>query len=264
MNTPTILKKIIDRKWEEVKERSAITTLAQLESLVKTAPPSRGFVNSIEQRIKNGDPAVIAEIKKASPSKGVLRENFHPDLIAKSYAQAGAACLSVLTDADFFKGHESYLQQARQACELPVIRKDFIVDPYQVFEAKAINADAILLIVSALEFGQMKEVYNLAAKLDLDVLVEVHDGEELELAQKLDCKLVGINNRNLHTFDVTLDTTLGLLKEIKNDRIVITESGILNKDDVKLMQDNKVNGFLVGEAFMRAQEPGEELSRLFF
>ena len=170
----------------------------------------------------------------------------------------------MLTDADFFKGHESYLQQARQACELPVIRKDFLVDPYQVFEAKAISADAILLIASALEFGQMKELYNLAIKLGLDVLVEVHDGEELELAQKLDCKLVGINNRNLHTFDVSLDTTLGLLKDIHKDRIVITESGIFTKDDVKLMQDHNVNGFLVGEAFMRAQEPGEELARLFF
>ncbi|BCE00824.1 indole-3-glycerol phosphate synthase TrpC [Marinicellulosiphila megalodicopiae] len=264
MNTPTILKKIIDRKWEEVKERSAITTLAQLEDQIKSTGPARGFVKNIEQRILNGVPAVIAEIKKASPSKGTLREDFYPDLIAKSYAQAGAACLSILTDADFFKGHESYLQQARQACELPVIRKDFIVDPYQVFEAKAINADAILLIVSALEFGQMKDLYQLAGKIGLDVLVEVHDGEELELAQKLDCRLVGINNRNLHTFDVTLDTTLGLLKDVHKDRIVITESGIITKEDVKLMQDHNVNGFLVGEAFMRADEPGEELSRLFF
>jgi len=264
VNTPTILKKIIDRKWQEVEERSSLTSLGELEKQAKLIQPARGFVNAILQKNQQGLPAVIAEVKQASPSKGILRDPFIPAEIAKSYQLGGAACLSVLTDQDFFKGHEDYLKQAWQACDLPIIRKDFIVDPYQVFEAKAIAADAILLIVSALEFGQMKELYTLAGKLGLDVLVEVHDGEELELAQKLDCKLVGINNRNLHTFEVSLNTTIDLLKDIQKDRIVVTESGILNKDDVLLMQKHKVNSFLVGEAFMRAEDPGKKLSELFF
>ena len=264
MNTPTILKKIIDRKWQEVAERSAEVSLGELEAQAKLVKPARGFVNAILQKNAQGLAGVIAEAKQASPSKGILRDPFIPAEIAKSYQQGGAACLSVLTDRDFFKGHEQYLQQAWQACTLPIIRKDFIVDPYQVFEAKAIAADAILLIVSALEFGQMQELYQLAGKLGLDVLVEVHDGEELELAQKLDCQLVGINNRNLHTFDVSLNTTLDLLKDIHKDRVVVTESGIFNKDDVLLMQKHHVKSFLVGEAFMRADDPGQKLAELFF
>jgi indole-3-glycerol phosphate synthase len=213
--------------------------------------------------LANGQAAVIAEIKKASPSKGVLREDFRPAQIAQSYASGGAACLSVLTDADYFQGHEDYLQQAREACDLPVIRKDFIIDPYQVYEARAINADCILLIVAALEDERMRELSELAHELGMDVLVEVHDAEELQRALKLNIPLMGINNRNLRTFETSLDTTLDLLDSIPDDRIVVTESGIHTAEDVVLMRNNQVNTFLVGEAFMRADEPGEKLSELF-
>lgn len=264
MNTPTILKKIIDRKWQEIDERSKAVSLGDLEKLAARQTPARGFSNAIAKKIDAGLSGVISEIKKASPSKGVLRENFIPDEIAKSYEQGGAACLSVLTDSDFFQGHEDFLMQARAACSLPVIRKDFIVDPYQVFEAKAIGADAILLIVSALEFDQMSELQKIAKRLDLDVLVEVHDGEELEQGLKLDNKLIGINNRNLHTFDLSLDTTIGLLPNIPKDRIVVCESGIHAVKDVELMRSHNVNSFLVGESFMKAEDPGEKLKELFF
>lgn len=264
MSVPTILQNIIARKYEEVAERRAQTPLAELEALSAAAEPVRGFAQALQSRAAARKPAVIAEIKKASPSKGVLREHFVPVDIAASYEKGGAACLSILTDVDFFQGHDDYLRQARAACSLPVIRKDFLVDPYQVVEARAMGADCILLIVSALEDGQMAELAAVAAEQGLDVLVEVHDGEELDRALRLDTRLIGINNRNLHTFDVTLDTTLELLPRVPADHLLVTESGILNRADVDLMLAHDVFGFLVGEAFMRAVEPGTELRRLFF
>jgi len=262
-DTPDILKKIIQRKYEEITERKAKVSQQQLIEVAEKADAPRGFVSAIESKINTGHAAVIAEIKKASPSKGLLRENFIPAEIAKSYEQHGAACLSVLTDHDFFQGHEFYLQEARAACSLPVIRKDFIVDPYQVFEARAISADAILLIVSALNDEQLIELSDLAMQLDMDVLVEVHDASELERALLLNLPLIGINNRNLSTFETSLDTTLDLLSSIPENHIVITESGIHTPADVALMREHYVNGFLVGEAFMRAEEPGLQLSTLF-
>ena len=262
-DTPDILKKIIKRKQEEIAERSQCVDIKELESLLSSASPVRGFVNSIQTRINNGQAAVIAEIKKASPSKGVLRENFFPSEIAKSYEQGGAACLSVLTDIDFFQGSDEYLQQARAACSLPVIRKDFIIDPYQVYEARSMGADCILLIVAALDDVRLKELNDLAHQLGLDVLIEVHDKQELERALPLNNKLVGINNRNLRTFDVSLNTTLDLLDIIPDDRIVVTESGIFTQEDVSLMRSHHVNAFLVGEAFMRAEDPGTELAKVF-
>jgi indole-3-glycerol phosphate synthase len=261
--TPDILKKILARKGEEIAERSASVSMADLEQQIGAADPVRPFVGAMEDKIASGHAAVIAEIKKASPSKGVLREDFDPAAIARSYAEHGAACLSVLTDKDFFQGGEDYLQQARAACALPVIRKDFIVDAYQVVEARVINADCILLIVSALEDQQMAELMAQAHELGMDVLVEVHDGEELERALKLDTRLVGINNRNLRTFETSLNTTLSLLERIPSDRMVVTESGILRPEDVQLMRDSDVHAFLVGEAFMRAEDPGAELAKLF-
>lgn len=266
--TPTVLKKIVARKYEEVEERSAECSLGQLEQQIKQqkggATDPRGFVASMEDSLKAGRSAVIAEVKKASPSKGVLRDPFEPAEIATSYQEGGASCLSVLTDADFFQGCEAYLQQARAACDLPVIRKDFIVEPYQVFEARAIGADCILLIASCLEDAQMDELNRLAQRLGMDVLVEVHDGEELERSLRLDNRLMGINNRNLHTFEVSLQTTYDLLREIPANRIVVTESGILHSEDVIAMREHKVNSFLVGEAFMRAEDPGSKLKALFF
>jgi len=264
MSTPDILKKIIARKYEEIASRQASCSIEQLQSQISAASPVRGFVRALQKDVAQGRSGVIAEIKKASPSKGVLRENFDPEAIAKSYEIGGASCLSVLTDADFFQGSEAYLQQARAACSLPVIRKDFIVEPYQVYEARAIGADCILLIVSALTDRQLADLSALAAELEMDVLVEVHDKEELLRALKLDLSLVGINNRNLRTFDVSLDTTIELLDLIPEDILVVTESGILVKDDVAYMRDNNVNAFLVGETFMRADDPGECLSKLFY
>jgi len=263
-NTPDILKKIIKRKFEEISERSQNISIEQLKQEAKNIEPTRGFVKAIENKIAQNKPGIIAEIKKASPSKGILRENFIPAEIAKSYEQAGAACLSVLTDVDFFQGGDEYLKQARAACSLPVIRKDFIVDPYQVYEAKVMGADCILLIVAALEDQQMKLLCELATELGLDVLIEVHDKEELLRALPLNMKLVGINNRNLRTFEVSLQTTIELLNIIPDDRIVVTESGIHSSSDVKLMQENNVNSFLVGEAFMRAEDPGKQLQEIFF
>jgi len=223
----------------------------------------RGFIRAIENKISAGNAGVITEIKKASPSKGILRENFQPAAIAQSYEKHGAACLSVLTDVDYFQGCNAYLQEARASCSIPVLRKDFTIDPYQIYEARAIGADAILLIVACLEPNQMKELEACAHELSLDVLVEVHNAPELEQALELKTPLLGINNRDLKTFDVTLQTTLSLLPMVPKDRILVTESGILGSADVQLMRNNQINAFLVGEAFMRASDPGVALSELF-
>lgn len=264
MSLPTILENIVARKYEEVKENRARVSLDELQRLAAQADAPRGFAQALRQRAEAKTPAVIAEIKKASPSKGVIREDFNPADIAASYQQGGAACLSVLTDIDFFQGSPDYLKQARAACDLPVIRKDFLVDPYQVIEARAMSADCVLLIVASLDDGQMAELNAAAIEQGLDVLVEVHDGAELDRALKLDTPLVGINNRNLHNFEVSLNTTLELLARIPDDRLAVTESGILTRADIELMLDNGVYSFLVGEAFMRAEDPGAELQRLFF
>ncbi|CAM4063282.1 indole-3-glycerol phosphate synthase TrpC [Pseudomonas wadenswilerensis] len=265
MSVPTVLEKILARKVEEVAERSARVSLAELERMAAVADAPRGFAKALIEQARRKQPAVIAEIKKASPSKGVIRENFIPADIAVSYEKGGATCLSVLTDVDYFQGGDIYLQQARAACKLPVIRKDFMIDPYQIVEARALGADCVLLIVAALDDVKMAELADTAKRVGLDVLVEVHDGDELERALKtLDTPLVGVNNRNLHTFEVSLETTLDLLPRIPRDRLAITESGILNRADVELMEINEVYSFLVGEAFMRAEHPGLELQRLFF
>lgn len=260
---PDILRRIIDRKIEEVRERQRSAPLATLQRQALAADLPRGFVRAIQQRIAEHGTAVIAEIKRASPSKGLLRADFRPADIARSYAAGGAACLSVLTDRDFFQGSEAHLQVARAACPLPVLRKDFIVDPYQIYEARAIGADCILLIVAALNDASLTALAALAAELGMDVLVEVHDGAELERALQLNLPLVGINNRDLRSFQTTLQTTLDLLSRIPPHVTVVTESGILTADDVALMQRHGVHAFLVGEAFMRAPDPGAELRRLF-
>lgn len=264
LNPPDILVKILQRKHEEVDARCISKPLQSIINDLEGIADTRGFVNSIEQKINSGQSAVIAEIKKASPSKGLIRENFIPSEIAVSYEKGGAACLSVLTDIDFFQGSDVYLQQARNACLLPVLRKDFVIDPYQIYEARLIGADAILLIVACLTDIQLSEFSSLAHELSLDVLVEVHDEEELERALKLPTRLMGINNRNLRTFETTLDTTIGLLDKIPDDRIVVTESAIHLPEDVALMRKHQVNAFLVGESFMRAEQPGEKLAELFF
>jgi indole-3-glycerol phosphate synthase len=261
--TPDILKKIVARKREEIRDRAAARPLAALRELLPEAPAARGFVAALAARITRGEPGVIAEIKKASPSKGVLRADFRPAEIARSYASHGAACLSVLTDVDFFQGSDAYLQQARAACELPVIRKDFIIDPYQVYEARAIGADCILLIVACLDDARLGELNDLAHELGMDVLIEVHDAEELYRALRVPSRLIGINNRDLRSFAVSLDTTLRLLPDIPDDRLVVTESGILAPADVQRMRAHGVHAFLVGEAFMRAEDPGARLAELF-
>jgi indole-3-glycerol phosphate synthase len=258
-----ILNRILARKTEEVAERSAQLPLAELSARIEGLPPTRGFAAAMEAKIDAGLPAVIAEIKKASPSKGVIRPEFDPAAIAKSYAKGGAACLSVLTDKDFFHGSEEFLRQARDACALPVLRKDFVIDPYQVYEARAIGADCILLIVAALGDAALLELSLLAAELDLDVLCEVHDAEELERALALPVPLVGVNNRNLRTFETSLDTSLELQELMEYDRIMVTESGIRTAEDVAMLREAGINAFLVGEAFMRAENPGRELQRLF-
>ena len=260
----TILDKILARKREEVAALSAVNSIASLEARISEQSPARGFAAALQAQVAKAEPAVIAEVKKASPSKGVIREEFIPAQIAESYQRGGATCLSVLTDVDFFQGADDYLQQARAACELPVLRKDFTVDPYQIVEARAIGADAVLLIVAALSDEQMHELAATAAEVGVDVLVEVHDREELERALTLATPLIGINNRNLKTFETSLDSTLRLLPHIPEDRIVITESGIHAIDDVNVMREENVHAFLVGEAFMRAEEPGERLTELFF
>lgn len=261
---PTILRKILARKAEEVAACRAASSLASLEQRIQEQTPPRGFSAALQQRAGAGEPAVIAEVKKASPSKGVIREDFQPAQIAASYSDGGATCLSVLTDQDFFQGSDAYLREARAACDLPVLRKDFTVDSYQVVEARAIGADAILLIVAALEDSQMHELAQTAAEVGVDVLVEVHDRAELERGLELNTPLIGINNRDLHTFETRLETTLDLLSYIPDDRLVVTESGIHTPQDVALMRAADVQSFLVGEAFMRAEEPGQKLRELFF
>ncbi|MBL8395612.1 MAG: indole-3-glycerol phosphate synthase TrpC [Candidatus Accumulibacter sp.] len=258
-----ILNRILAVKREEVAAARCIKPLSGMQVAAERQPAARDFAGAMRNRITAGQPAVIAEIKKASPSRGVLRADFRPAEVAASYEQHGAACLSVLTDHQFFQGAPAYLQAARAACSLPVLRKDFIVDAYQVHEARAIGADAILLIVAALSLSAMRDFAAIADGLGMAVLVEVHDRQELDLALQLATPLVGINNRNLRSFEVSLQTTLDLLPYIPADRIVITESGILDGADVQLMREHGVNAFLVGEAFMRAVEPGEALAELF-
>jgi indole-3-glycerol phosphate synthase len=262
-DTPDILKKILGRKVEEIVERSTRLGLRELSARINDLPPTRRFLDHLEDRRSSGRAAVIAEIKKASPSKGLLRDPFIPADIARSYVAGGATCLSVLTDSEFFQGSEAYLTQARGACELPVLRKDFTIDPYQVYEARAIGADCILLIVAALGDAMLRDLAHLALHLDMDVLVEIHDAEELERALDLDVLMIGINNRDLRTFETRLDTTLKLLERIPEDRLVITESGIHTPADVALLREQGVHAFLVGEAFMRADEPGRKLAELF-
>jgi indole-3-glycerol phosphate synthase len=262
-DTPTVLRKIIARKWEEIAERKLTVSIDDLQQRILAQTPARGFVQAIADNVAQGKSGVIAEIKKASPSKGVIRENFVPAELARSYEIGGAACLSVLTDVDFFQGSDAYLQQAREATNLPVIRKDFLVDEYQIYEARALGADCVLLIVAALEAEKLKALNTLALELGMDVLVEVHDAAELEIALSLPNKLIGINNRNLHTFDVTLQTTYDLLDRIGDERIVVTESGILAPADVAAMRERNVHAFLVGEAFMRAEDPGAALKAFF-
>ena len=261
-DTPDVLKKIVARKHQEVAERLERFSIDDLKQQIAQASPVRGFVKSIKKKLSNGETAVIAEVKKASPSKGLLRENFNPAVIAASYEAGGAACLSVLTDKDFFQGSEAYLKQARTACKLPVIRKDFIVDPYQVYEARAIGADCILLIVAALNDETLQGLYQLAGELGLDVLVEVHDAGELESALRLDLALIGINNRDLRTFDTSLKTTVDLLEHIPDGIIVVSESGLHKPEDISMLKEHQVHTFLIGEAFMRCDDPGEALKRL--
>jgi indole-3-glycerol phosphate synthase len=259
-----ILHRILAVKRVEVAEARRAVPETEIERRARAAPPARDFTAAIRTRIAAGEPAVIAEIKRASPSKGLLRENFDPAAIAANYAGAGAACLSVLTDRRFFQGAPEHLAAARAACALPVLRKDFILEPYQVHESRALGADCILLIAAALEPPAMRELERLARSLGMAVLAEVHDAGELDAALALETPLVGINNRNLRSFETTLETTLGLLPKVPEGRIVITESGILEPDDVARMRSRGVNAFLVGEAFMRAPEPGAALQRLFF
>ncbi len=263
-NTPDILKKIISRKEQEIDARVKLKPIEKIIEIAKDASPVRGFIDSMKTRLANNEPAIIAEIKKASPSKGLIREDFDPAKIAQSYQAGGASCISVLTDIDFFKGSDAYLRQARAACDLPVIRKDFIIDPYQVYESRMMGADCILLIVSVLDNMKLNQLYSLARALGMDVLIEVHDEEELLRSLPLEAELVGINNRNLRNFDTSLHTTIDMLHQIPEGRIVVTESGIHKADDVTLMRDNNVNAFLVGEAFMRADDPGAALNKFFF
>src|SRR3954469_2048440 len=258
-----ILNQIIEVKREELAQAQKRIPLAAIRADAESRVLTRDFEGALRRKIAAGRSAVIAEIKKASPSKGVLREDFIPADIAQSYAENGAACLSVLTDRQFFQGQPDYLKQARASCDLPVLRKDFIVDAYQVYESRAMGADCILLIAACLDDAQMAELEAIARSLDMAVLVEVHDAPELQRALKLKTPLVGINNRNLRTFEVSLDTTLAMLADVPSDRIVVTESGIATKDDVKRMRDAGVHAFLVGEAFMRADDPGEALAQLF-
>jgi len=255
-----ILEKILQTKSDEVKKAKSIKSIKELESEINLVNDERDFLNAIISRHEKKLSAVIAEIKKASPSKGVIRSDFNPSLIAKSYEDGGAACLSVLTDVDYFQGELGYLKEVKAACQLPVLRKDFIIDAYQIYESKSAGADCILLIAAALEMSQMKEFEQIASTLNMNVLVESHNLEELNNALQLKTKLIGINNRNLKTFDVSLDTTFDLKKEIPQDRIVISESGIFTHDDLKLMNDHGIFTFLIGEAFMRDEDPGNSLN----
>ncbi len=257
-----ILNKILATKRREISDALEATPLLAVRAAAEKQSKPRDFIGAIRAKIASGNAAVIAEIKKASPSKGVIRADFKPAEIAKSYEAGGAACLSVLTDVEYFQGSAEYLKQARAACNLPVLRKDFMIDAYQVYEARAMGADCILLIAAAIDLAKMRELESIAHSLGMAVLVEVHNGEELELALQLETPLLGINNRNLRTFDVTLQTTLDLLPRIK-DKIIVTESGIFTAEDVKLMRENNVHTFLVGEAFMRQSDPGAELRKVF-
>lgn len=257
-----ILRIILQRKVEEVTAAAAQVNIRELGERCKDAPAPRGFVNALQDKISAGQAAVIAEVKKASPSKGVIREHFDPTAIAKSYAKGGAACLSVLTDRDFFQGDNEYLKQARAACDLPVLRKDFVIDHYQVYEARSIGADCILLIVAALGDAMLAELLGLAQHLDMDALVEVHNEEEMQRALQAGADFIGINNRNLRTFATDLQTTL-TLKNMVNNGLLVTESGIHTADDVALMREQNIHAFLVGEAFMRAPDPGTKLAELF-
>lgn len=258
-----ILQTILRRKTQEIAERAALVSLEQLEKQAADSGEPRGFVRALRARLAASQPAVIAEIKKASPSKGVLREHFDPPAIAASYEQGGATCLSVLTDVDFFQGADEYLQQARAACELPVLRKDFVIDPYQVHEARALGADCILLIVAALDDTRLTALLQLAQESGLDALVEVHDAEEMQRALATPASLIGVNNRNLRTFETRLETTLELMQGFPADRLLVTESGIHSRADVQRMREHGVHTFLVGEAFMKADEPGRKLAELF-
>lgn len=258
-----ILQRILTRKHEEISERQQRTPLKELQAHCQDLPDTRGFAAAIEACIEGGRPAVIAEIKKASPSKGVIRDDFDPARIAASYTNGGATCLSVLTDAHFFQGSDAFLVQARSACLLPVLRKDFIIDPYQVWEARSIGADCILLIVAALDDDALLELCLLAAELDMDVLVEVHDDEELERALALPAPLVGVNNRNLRTFKTSLETSIELRDAVPYDRLLVSESGIRTPEDVERLRAAGIKAFLVGETFMRCPDPGAELKRLF-
>ncbi|WP_207220546.1 indole-3-glycerol phosphate synthase TrpC [Spiribacter vilamensis] len=262
-DTPDILRRIIASKVERVQERRRQISASQLESQLADAPPVRGFRAALEARIAVGQAGVIAEIKKASPSKGVLREDFDPAAIARSYARGGAACLSVLTEADFFAGADAHLEQARTACHCPVIRKDFIFDDYQVLEARVLGADCVLLIVAALDDAQLSALYQRARSLGMDVLVEVHDGAELDRALRLGGDLIGINNRDLRSFETTLETTARLAPSVPEGVRLVTESGIHTRDDVATMRARGIDAFLVGEAFMRAESPGDRLAELF-
>lgn len=262
-DTPDILRRILARKAEEIAERSAKVPLVKIQKTIRTASAPRGFVAALKKRLAQGQPAVVAEIKKASPSKGVLRADFKPVEIARSYERHGAVCLSVLTDVDFFQGADEYLQQVRAAVALPVLRKDFTIDSYQIFEARALGADCILLIVAALDDSRLRELNGIAHELGMDVLIEVHDAAELERALPLNTALIGINNRNLRTFETVLDTTVRLLPMIPKERIVVTESGVLDPQDVAFMRRHGVHAFLVGEAFMKADDPGARLQQLF-
>jgi indole-3-glycerol phosphate synthase len=262
-DTPDILKKILDKKAEEVANRKQLRSITDLEEIALGVEKPRGFYKALQAKASTKKPAIIAEIKKASPSQGVIREDFQPVMIGLDYAMNGATCLSVLTDKDFFQGAEAYLQMVRERCPLPVIRKDFMIDPYQIYESRALGADCILLIVAALGDQQMQELAETATKLGMDVLVESHDADELDRALKLDTQLIGINNRNLRTFATSLQTTLELKTMIPTDRLVITESGIHTPDDVQLILDNEIYAFLVGESFMRAESPGQKMRELF-
>ena len=262
--TETVLDRILAHKRDEVAQRRRSKPMITVIDGARAAPPMRGFVAALSARIEAGDPAVIAEVKKASPSKGIIREDFDPTAIARSYASAGAACLSVLTDENYFQGHDRYLVDARAATRLPALRKDFVVDPYQIYEARMLGADCVLLIVAALEPALLRECHACATELGLDVLIEVHDRPELGRALELSPKLVGINNRDLRTFDTKLTTTYDLLPEIPNGTVVVTESGIHDRAQVAAMRARGVNAFLVGEAFMRARDPGAALRTLFF
>lgn len=264
MSKADILEKILQTKQQEIATRSQSTSLEMLRERAAKGTATRGFLSALQRKIANKEPAVIAEVKKASPSKGIIRADFHPAAIAESYEQGGAACLSVLTDADYFQGHEDYLQAAREACSLPVIRKDFIIDPYQVYEARAINADCILLIVSALSDEKLRGLYDLAIELGMDVLIEVHDREELKRILPLNALLIGVNNRNLRTFETSLQTSIDLLPLVPEDTLLVTESGIHTQNDVQQMRKHNINAFLVGEAFMRAEQPGDALHQLFY